>query len=141
MGQKTKTKKERNKDIKQREKQKFLALGDFVRSSKKVFIKGNSLFLTRQFLRHQQTYMMEWLRDKVMLLRLTAVRYFISRKKQESFVFVKEEFLLQKIQKIEDIFSYLATNSLRKVVSEITWSMGACEDYYKVIKKFDKVCS
>ena len=37
--------KKRKKDIKQREKQKFLALGDLVRSINKVFIKGNSLFL------------------------------------------------------------------------------------------------
>ena len=34
----------RRKDIKQREKQKFLGLGDLVRSSKKVFIECNSLF-------------------------------------------------------------------------------------------------
>ena len=37
--------KKRNKDIKQTEKQKFLALGDLVMSSKKVFIEGNSVFL------------------------------------------------------------------------------------------------
>ena len=42
-----KNKEKRKKDIKQREKQKFLALGDLVRSSKKVFIEGNSLFLNR----------------------------------------------------------------------------------------------
>ena len=35
----------RKKDIKQTEKQKFLALGDLVRSSKKVFVERNSLFL------------------------------------------------------------------------------------------------
>ena len=40
---KAKTKKKRKKEIKQREKQKFLALGDLVRSSKKVFIEGNQL--------------------------------------------------------------------------------------------------
>ena len=69
-----------NKDIKQRGKQKFLALGDLVRSSKNIFIKGNSMFLACQFLRQQQTYMMEQLRDKVILLRLTTMRYFLSRK-------------------------------------------------------------
>ena len=39
--------KKRKKDRKQREKQKFLALGDFLRSSNKVFIEDNSLFLAR----------------------------------------------------------------------------------------------
>ena len=108
--------KKRKKDIKKREKQNFLPLGALARSSEKVFIEGNSLFLTCQFLRQQQTYMMEWLRDKAMLLRLTTLRYFLSRKEQESVVFVKEEFLLQKIQKKEDVFGYLTTNSPRKVV-------------------------
>ena len=56
------------KDIKQREKRKFLALDDLVRSSKNVFIKGNSMFLACWFLHQQQTYFMEWLRDKVMLI-------------------------------------------------------------------------
>ena len=37
--------------------------------------------------------MTEWLREKVMLLRLATVRYVLSRKEQESVVFVKEEFL------------------------------------------------
>ena len=52
-----------------------------------------------------------------MLLRLTTTRYFLSRKEQKSVVFVKEEFLHQNIQKKEDIFGYLTTNSLRKVAS------------------------
>ena len=73
---KTKTKKT-NKDIKQREKQNFVALGDLVKSTKKVFIDG----------------MMKRFRGKVMLLRLTTMGYFLSRKEQESVVFVKEEFL------------------------------------------------
>ena len=37
--------------------------------------------------------MTEWLREKVMLLRLATVRYVLSRKEQESAAFVKEEFL------------------------------------------------
>ena len=37
--------------------------------------------------------MMEWLRDKVMLLKLTTMGYFLRRKEQESVAFVKEEFL------------------------------------------------
>ena len=40
-------KKKRKKDTKQREKQKFLALGDLMRSIKKVFLEYNSLFLAR----------------------------------------------------------------------------------------------
>ena len=44
---KNENEKKRNKDIKQTEKQKFLALGDLVMSSKKVFIEGNSVFLAR----------------------------------------------------------------------------------------------
>ena len=43
------------------------------------------------------------------------MRYYLSRKEQESVVFVKEEFLHKKIQKKEDVFGYLTTNSLRKV--------------------------
>ena len=43
--------------------------------------------------------MMEWLEDKVMLLRLRTLRYVFIRKEQESVVFVKEKFLLYKIQK------------------------------------------
>ena len=108
--------KKRNKYIKQREKKKFLALGDLLRSSKKFFIEGNSVFLARQFLRQQQTYMKEWLRDKVMLLRLIALRQFLSREQPESVVFVKEEFLHQKIQKKEAAFRYLTRNTLKKVV-------------------------
>ena len=57
---------------------------------------------------------MEWLRDKEMLLRLITVRYLLKRKEQESVVLVKEEFLLSKIQKKENVFGYLTTNSLRK---------------------------
>ena len=53
---------------------------------------------------------MEWLRDKEMLLRLITVRYFLKGKEQESVVFVKEEFLLSKIQKKENVFGYLTTN-------------------------------
>ena len=34
-------------DIEQREKEKFLVLRDLVRSSKKVFIEGSSVFLAR----------------------------------------------------------------------------------------------
>ena len=90
IGQKTKTKKTKERH-KVEEEQKFLALGDLARSRKKVFIED--LFLARWFLRQQQTYMMEWLRDKVMFLKLTTMRYFLSRKEQESVVFVKEEFL------------------------------------------------
>ena len=43
--------------------------------------------------------MMEWLEDKVMLLRLRTLRFVFIRKEQESVVFVKEKFLLYKIQK------------------------------------------
>ena len=38
-------------------------------------------------------FITEWLRDKVMLLRLATVRYVLNRKEQESVAFVKEEFL------------------------------------------------
>ena len=54
-----------------------------------------------------------------MLLRLTTMRYFLSRKEQESVVVVKEELLHSKIQKKEDAFRYLTTNSLRKAVWNI----------------------
>ena len=63
--------------------------------------------LASGFLVHQeQTYLMEWLRDKVMWLRLTIIRYFLSRKEQESNAFVKEEFLHKKIEKKEYVFGY-----------------------------------
>ena len=82
----------------------FLALRDLMRSSKKVFIEGSLVSSPTA------EYIMEWLRDKEMLLRLIAVRYFLKRKEQESVVFVKEEFLLSKIQKKENVFGYLTTN-------------------------------
>ena len=75
-----------------------------MRSSNKVFIERNSLLLARCFLCQQQIYMMEWLRDDVTWLRLTTMRYLLCRKKQESVVFVKEEFLHKKMQKKEDVF-------------------------------------
>ena len=98
---KKRKRKKQKEDRKQTEKQNFLALGDQVRSSNNVFIESNN--------------MMEWLKDKVMWKRLTKMRYILSRKEQESVVFVKEEFLHKKIQKKEDVFGYLTTNSLRKV--------------------------
>ena len=58
----------------QRDAKEFVALGDLVTSSKKVYIEGSSLFLARQFLRQQQTDKMKWLRDKVMLLWLTIIK-------------------------------------------------------------------
>ena len=98
---KKRKRKKQKEDRKQTEKQNFLALGDQVRSSNNVFIESNN--------------MMEWLKDKVMWKRLTKMRYILSRKEQKSVVFVKEEFLHKKIQKKEDVFGYLTTNSLRKV--------------------------
>ena len=71
IGQKSKIKKKR-KDRKQTEKQNFLALGDLVRSSNKVFIESNSFrFWVASFFAPRAAYMMEWLRDKVMWQRLT----------------------------------------------------------------------
>ena len=78
IGQKSKIKKKR-KDRKQTEKQNFLALGDLVRSSNKVFIESNSFrFWVASFFAPRAAYMMEWLRDKVMWQRLTKMRYFLS---------------------------------------------------------------
>ena len=42
-----KKREKRKNDLKQREEQMLLALGDLMRSSKKFFIEGNSLFLAR----------------------------------------------------------------------------------------------
>ena len=57
-----------------------------------------------------------------MWLRLTTMRYFLSRKEQESVAFVKEEFLHKNIQK-KNIF--LTTNSLtlRKVVRSVEYGL------------------
>ena len=49
---------------------------------------------------------MKWLRDKVKWLRLTTMSYFLSKKEQESVVFVKEAFLHKKIQKYKDVSVY-----------------------------------
>ena len=57
---------------------------------------------------------MKWLRDKVMWLRLTTMRYFLSRKEQKSVAFVKEELLHKKIQKkkmFSDIFDPKLTDT------------------------------
>ena len=112
---KKRKRKKQKKDRKQTEEQNFLALGDLVRSSNKVFIESNSFrSWLASFFAPTAAYMMEWLRDKVMWQRLTKMRYFLSRKGQESVVFVEEEFLHKKINK-KDVFGYLTTNSLRKV--------------------------
>ena len=70
------------------------------------------------------------------------MRNFLSRKKQESVVFVKEEFLHKKIQKKEDVFGYFWTQTHSHLgrQCEKVCSMEACEGY-KVIGKFDKVYS
>ena len=52
------------------------------------------------------TYMIEWLRDKVIWLRLTITRYFLRGKEQESVVFIKEKFLHKKIKK-KKMFSFI----------------------------------
>ena len=54
-------------------------------------------------------------------------------------VFVKEEFLLKKIQKVENIFRDLNIN-LPWEEGNMRNSMEAYEGY-KVIEKFNKVCS
>ena len=70
IAQKAKTKKQK-KDRKQTEKQNYLALGDLVRSSNKVFIESNSFRLwLASFSAPKLAHMMEWLRDKVMRQRL-----------------------------------------------------------------------
>ena len=69
------------------------------------------------------------------------MEYFLSRKKQESVVFVKKEFLHKKIQKKEDVFGYFwpQTHSHWHLASyegrqcETVWSMEACERF-KVIE-------
>ena len=66
-----------------------------------------SFWLTSFFANNTyMTYMIEWLEDKVIWLRLTITRYFLSRKEQESVVFVKEEFLAKKIKK-KKMFSFI----------------------------------
>ena len=65
--------------------------------------------------------MMEWLRDKLMWPRLRAMRYFLSRKEQESVVFVKEEFLHKKIQKKKmffNIFDHKFTDTEQRSVTQ-----------------------
>ena len=57
---KKKKKKKRNKEIDQAEKQNFLALGNLVRSSNKVFIESQRLFLCQQ-----KEDMIEWQRDRL----------------------------------------------------------------------------
>ena len=113
-----------------------------MRSSNKVFIERISLFLAHWFLRQQQIYMIEWLRDNVTWLRSTAMGYFLSRKKQESVVFVKEEFLHKKIQKKRKCFRmFLIKNSLT-LSYESRWCETVCSmeasEGYKVIESLIK---
>ena len=58
--QKKKKKKKRKKERDQAEKQNFLALGNLVRSSNKVFIESQRLFLCQQ-----KEDMIEWQRDRL----------------------------------------------------------------------------
>ena len=69
---KKRKRKKQKKDRKQTEEQNFLALGELVRSSNKVFIESNSFrSWLASFFAPTAAYMMEWLRDKVMCQRLT----------------------------------------------------------------------
>ena len=52
------------------------------------------------------------------------MRWFLSRKERESVVFVKEEFLHKMIQKKEDVFEYLTSDSLKEVVGHSMVSGG-----------------
>ena len=113
---KKRRRKKQKKDRKQTEKQSFLALGDFVRSSNKAFIERNSFgFWLANFYAPAAAYMMEWLRD---VAEINKNEILLSIKEQELVVFVKVEFLHKKIQKKEDVFGYLTTNSLRNVSVE-----------------------
>ena len=114
LAKKQKRKKQKT-DRKQTEKRNFLALGDFVRNSNKVFIESNSLcFWLASFFAPTAAYMTGWLRDKVMWQRLTKIRYFFKQ-----------------------IFDHKLTEEGK---CETEWSIKACEGY-KVFEKFDKVCS
>ena len=56
-------------------------------------IKGHRIIFRRT---NQKKNVMEWLRDKVPVAEINnneAMRYFLSKKEQESAVFVKKEFL------------------------------------------------
>ena len=75
-----------------------------------------------------------------MWLRLTTMRYFLSRNEQESVVFVKEEFLHNKILEKENVFGYFWPENHwhwgRQC--ETLWSMEAWKGC-KALEKFDKV--
>ena len=60
--------------------------------------------------------MMKWLRDKLMWLRLITMRYFLSRKEQESVVFVKGELLHKKI--FSDTFDNRLTDT-KELINKI----------------------
>ena len=79
---KSENQKKKKQKTESRRRKKFLALGDLVRCSNKVFIESNSfrLWLASFFFEPTVAYMMEWLKDKVMWQRLRKMRYFLSRK-------------------------------------------------------------
>ena len=115
IGQKRKRKKQK-KGRKQTEKQNFLALGDLVRSTNKVFIESNSLrFWLASFFAPTATYMMEWLRGKVMWQRLTKNEILFKLKGVRVGSFCQRRVSAQEDPEKEDVFGYLTTNSLRKV--------------------------
>ena len=93
------------------------------------------LWLTCFFANSRQDGMVE---RHVMWLRLTTMRYFLSREEEESVSFVKEKFLHKKIQKKRKCFLKFEHKLTERMT--VRNSMQTCQSY-KVIEKFDKVFS
>ena len=66
--------------------------------------------------------MMEWLRDIVMLLRSTILRYFLSRKKHESVIFVKEEFSAVEVPEKRRCFQKFDHKLSEEAIWSIAWN-------------------
>ena len=75
-----------------------------------------------------------------MLLWLTTMRYFLSRKEQESVEESKKSFCTRRFKKKKMFSDIWQQTHWEGSSRQIIWSMEACEDY-KMIEKFDKVCS
>ena len=97
-------------------------------------------FLACQFFAPTATYMMEWLRDKVMWQRLTINEILFKQKGAGISSFCQRRVSAQEDPEKRRCFRTFDHKFTEEGKWETELSMKACEGY-KVIEKFDKVCS
>ena len=123
IGQKAKTRKQR-KDREQIEKQSFLTLGDLVKSSNKVFIKGSSLFISQQ-----QTWCNNWkIRNVIEIKNNEIFRLFLVEKSWNQWFLSPKSFCIGR---------YGNRRSFQDLTTNLHWEEVATETVKHEIKTQD----